>query len=176
MHLAMSRYVTTLLQLSIVLLYKYRSPRYYTHNVLNSNIAVISSSLTEKKYSDMEYTNFRRVIMDLAECESLDIADQASDSNDSSSSVIHYQTFSSSTREPAVNVDDRFRTLGIPVADFPLMIETRPVPLEVVERLEAVYSLEGFPDDALLWDLSDELELGIITLREWFRKRHCDSW
>ena len=43
---------------------------------------------------------------------------------------------------------------------------------EIREQLEAIYCLEGVPDDDFLWSLSDHLQLGIITLQTWFRKRH----
>jgi len=42
---------------------------------------------------------------------------------------------------------------------------------ETSAQLEAVYMLEGVPEDDLLLDLSDHLQIGIITLHTWFIQR-----
>ena len=59
------------------------------------------------------------------------------------------------------------------VSHAPLCVSDGSVPESVAECLEAIYELEKIPEEGLLWNLSDQYGVGIITLQRWFLNHHC---
>lgn len=143
-------------------------------------IELLESTFTENQYPTLDE---RRQIADICRLDQLKVRvwfknRRAKERNSDKKVKVEAKTLESSDEEDGLDI----LLASSPETETPQESSNtqdshEPFPLDDLEdRLEAIYLLEGFPDPTLLLELSQDVEVSVTALLDWFRQRcfPCD--
>ena len=116
----------------------------------------------------MDYTNYSQILSDTF---IPNFGNNFEEEDDSFASFQNSHANKSHVHDNAVSLEHH-RILT--EAEISIMsLAATPIPEEAQEQMESIYILEGYPNDGILLDLSDFLQIGIYSLKKWFKDRHA---